>query len=993
MSYCLLLGIVLFFSCHQQENIPVLSNAPFLRIETTWADSLLQQMTLEEKIGQLLILKTDLKEQEAKDSLYQWLIKGQVSGLILHDIPIDSFLLIKENGHALSPYPLLIGTDKKVALHNQFSDAPHFPLPATLSAIDSDSIKQKIYDAYLKQCQFLGINFTFTPSLFKTNEPSYPLNAFENEPKAIQKRALEVIEKFNHKGILTFGDNFSDYYPIENDTTGFLDSVLNTYYQLTNHGISGLVMDKSVFEINDLLTLKPNYLSNFIRKSLAFDGLIVGQVEKGAYMGRQIQSGVDLFVIEDDIRTALEVTKRWLAMGVWTEAILDEKVRKVLMAKKWSEETSSIQQTPEEIAPQTAVLTAKVLSSDLKIEDSLAAVLSDLLPFNFINNSDKASLSPLRIPINIPFYFKNPAWRLLIGQLYEQSIVLVNNPKRQLPFIKTYKRDFQVFEYGKHPLKSFETYFKKYAYLAARHIDPDSKRFLKALPLQPLKKATTIITLDAIDLDSANIDFIYSINELAETSDVVLINFGNPNNLRFFSKKVNLIHIFECNDWTEALVAQLLFGGIGAKGKLALETETDLSIQSSLTTSPSRLKFAIPEEVGIAPEKLVGIDAIAKTAIQNGAFPGCQVVVAKEGKVIYSKAFGHHSFDKKRAVKTDDLYDVASITKVAATTLAMMKLYEQKKLQIYDRLNQHLDMQPTASIRNIRLKDLLIHQSGLQPNMPIAKYLLFRDTFNAGCDSFFCQTPQASYTLQIANSFYFDKHYQDSIWLKLQYLPLRRRKRYRYSDVNFNLLQRVVEAQSDMALDDYVSFNFYQSLGLRKTLFKPLEEAELEQIVPTALDARWRQQLVHGYVHDETAALQGGIGGNAGLFSNAEELTVLFQMLLNGGIYANIRFLQPKTIDYFTAANYGNHRGLGFDKPRSKHSNAYSSQASLKTFGHTGFTGACVWADPEHDLIFVFLSNRIHPDINNKLLMREHTRGRIHEVIYDALDSFEVPEL
>lgn len=1000
LSY-LLPVFILFFSCQRQENIPVLSNAPFLRMETTWADSLLQQMATEEKIGQLLVLNTNLQKEGVKDSLYQWVIKGQMGGLLLQDIPIDSFLAIKENSEGLSPYPLFIGTSEKLLLHNQFSDVPHFPLPATITALDSDSLKQKIYDSYLKQCQLLGINFTFAPNLYPLIDDTgtFRFDAFDGTPKMVHRRTLETIEKFNQNGILTFADNFSDYYPIENDTTGFLDSVLHQYHTIANHGVSGFVMNEKVFEASDLATLQPDYLSSFIKKNLAFDGLIVGKVSKDDYMGRQVQSGVDLFIVEDDIRSAIDVIQRWMMMGVWTEEILNEKVKKVLLAKNWS--TQNMPPPPTIEAPQEEIPVLAAITPftplDNEAEDTFQVGLSaeaHLHPFEFIKELTENPIKPKRIPINVPFYFKNPSWRLLISQLYEKSIVLAQNPDRKIPFIKTYKRDFQVFEYGEHRLKSFESHFKKYAWLAAQHYSAKDKKFLCPLPVQALQKSTTIITLDGFELDTTNLDFINSINELGETSDVILINFGSPNNLPYFSKKITTIHIFECNDWTEALVAQLLFGGIAAQGKLTEGILPDFPEGAGQHTTANRLKFGIPEEVGIAPERLVGIDAIAKTAVQNGVFPGCQVLVAKDGKVIYNKAFGYHSFAKKRAVETDDIYDLASITKVASTTLASMKLHEQKKLGIYDRLNQHLEMESDASIRNIQLKDLFVHTSRLQPHMPIGKYLSFRDTFNVGCDSFFCSKPQETFSLQIADSFYFDKKYEDSIWLKIQYLPLYRRKRYKYSDVNFNILQRVVEQVSGSPLDDYVYNHFYHSLGLRKMRYNPLETIEIEQIVPTAWDVRWRQQLIHGYVHDETAALQGGVGGNAGLFSNAEDIAVLFQMLLNGGLYANIRFLQPETIETFTTAKYGNHRGLGFDKPRSSRGgNAYSGQASPKTFGHLGFTGTCVWADPDEDLIFVFLSNRIHPDVNNKKLMREHTRGRIHEVIYDALKSFEMPEL
>ena len=257
------------------------------------------------------------------------------------------------------------------------------------------------------------------------------------------------------------------------------------------------------------------------------------------------------------------------------------------------------------------------------------------------------------------------------------------------------------------------------------------------------------------------------------------------------------------------------------------------------------------------------------------------------------------------------------------------------------------------------------------------------------CNQYFCTELKEEYNIQIANQMYFNRNWVDSLWNNVESLTPKRRGRFRYSDVNFNLIQRFVEQKTNQPLNDYLENNFYKSLNLRRTAYRPLERFDATHIAPTEKDDRWRKQLLRGHVHDESASLLGGVAGSSGLFSNANDLGVLFQMLLNGGDYGEQKYVKESTIQKFTTANYGNHRGLGFVVKGRRGANSLSSSASRKTYGHSGFTGTCVWVDPDNDLIYVFLSNRIHPNKANTKLYRNQVRRRIHDVIYKALDTYE----
>lgn len=1001
----LFLFVLLLSACYQAEHIPVFSTAPYLRMNTAWADSTLQSMTLEEKIGQLIILKSNLKHQSTQDSLHQWVATGKTGGLMLHDLPVESFIKQTEESKKLAAFPLFIGTNEKVALNNQFSDVVHFPEPATVASLTDDIQHEKLAELYSKQCQLLGINFCMAPSLFenKKETKNYNYQAFESDKNKAFKRSHALLADLTQKKILTFGDNFSDYYNLPQDTTGFLDSVLYKYYRLTSHGLSGLKMDEKVFNFDGWNSLQPYFLQQYLQTHLSFKGLMVAEVTDDVFIDRLIHSGVDLFIVNNDINSAFAALKRWINMGLMSENVLDAKVKKVLLAKAWMEnkapnapflnqEKEALAQVDKQQAPSLyhkktpkpepalEQHTAKAMfASHLFYED---ASFDDLLWID----KERYNSKPLSA------YFKNNQWRLYVQKMYEEAIVLANNPNKVIPFVSVYKQDFQIFKYSNNSLKTFETYFKKYASVRIQQPDKQPEKSIQALPVDDLQKSTSILILDRIDLDSTQYqDFIASINTLSQTSKVVLINFGNPYNLQYFNEKLAVVQTFERNPWTEAIIAQLLFGGTSTYGKLPIDISPIFPKGAGSSIHPSRLKYTTPEEVGIAAERLRPIEAIAEAAIQSKAFPGCQVLVAKDGKVIYDKAFGYHTYEQKVPVQTSDLYDVASITKVAATTLASMKLHEQQQFDILDRLQDHLPFNRRSALKYIRLRDLFVHKSGLQANMPIVKYLYRRDSIVNACNRYYCNQENEPYTLKIAEDFYINKYYADTIWMDLQKLRVDKRRRYKYSDVNFYLLQKLVEEKTGTALNDYVSSNFYNPLGLQISGFNPLEKVSPKQVAPTAVDSRWRKQLLQGYVHDETAAINGGVAGNAGLFMNAEEMAILFQMLLNGGIYGNNRYLQQETIDYFTTARYGNHRGLGFDKPRSSKSSRrpYAQSAPSSTFGHTGFTGTCVWADPDNDLVFIFLSNRIYPSVKNKQLSRENVRGRMHQVVYDALGTFK----
>lgn len=600
------------------------------------------------------------------------------------------------------------------------------------------------------------------------------------------------------------------------------------------------------------------------------------------------------------------------------------------------------------------------------------------------STSLRASFTRLEIPKAQPL-FEAPIAHLM------DSVVLLQNRDSLLPFQQLLDRSFHIFQFSDIQYATFDYYFRQYAD-AVSYANISQEKLTLLADSVATEQSVFVVLLDRTVTSHFNyFSIALAINKIAESRPTVVVNFSDVRYLETFHKDVVLLQMPMRTLYSEAIAAQLLFGGLDLVGTLSDQISVDLPKGAGDYMRATRLAHTTPESVGIDSERLLKIDELAADGIAMGAFPGAQVLVAKDGKIIYDKAFGHHSYVGFEEVQRTDLYDLASLTKVAATTLATMQLYEEEQLSLNAPIRSYIPGR--SSLHYTRIRHLLTHTSGFQSYLPIAKYIYHGRDEGINCDTLFCTRPLSPYTVKVADGVYLNEHAKEDIWNSIFRLRPNRRRNYRYSDVNFVLLQKVVEEVSGTDLETFVNESFYQPLGLRYLLFNPLQRFDMQQITPTVLDTTWRRQLLRGNVHDEGAALLGGVAGNAGLFSNAQDLAIIFQMLLNGGEYGNRRYFSEATVDKFTSRYPKTKRALGFDMRTSRKKYLpYARSASVETFGHTGFTGTCVWADPEHDLIFVLLTNRVHPDKNNKRLARYDLRSKMHQVVYDALNTATVLE-
>ena len=477
------------------------------------------------------------------------------------------------------------------------------------------------------------------------------------------------------------------------------------------------------------------------------------------------------------------------------------------------------------------------------------------------------------------------------------------------------------------------------------------------------------------------------LDALPSDKKVILSLFGNP----LVLEGVNLtnadavITAYENHEFAQNRVAQLIFGATSAQGKLPMSVKGAFVRGEGIDIAwGGRLKFSQPEEFGIDPEKLKEIDRIAENGVKKGAYPGCQVVVAVKGSIIYRKSFGTKMYEDTLPVLNSDLYDIASVTKIAGSTVGLMHLQTEGNFSLDKTLSDYLGDYPEPRFASLRLRDMMAHQAGLPAWIPFYK----RTLMNGNPSQVFYSGEKTSpYTSQVAKDLFIRKDYADSIYQQIMNSSLGS-KSYLYSDLGYYFVKKIIEKQSQQSLDAYLLKELYAPMGLRSLRYQPLNYFSLKQIAPTEYDMTFRKQIVHGFVHDPGAAMLGGVGGHAGLFSNATDLASLMQMLLNKGTYGGRRYLSEDVVNEYTKAQFpGNRRGAGFDRPTASGGGTCHELASQKSYGHSGFTGTLAWVDPETEINYVFLSNRVYPSQDNWKLRDMNIRTEIQRVIYQAVQS------
>ncbi len=940
-----------------------------------WADSVLQTLSLEEKIGQLIMIDAHpQKDRKHWDRVGNLVAEHKVGGVIFFKAGPKQLALMNNFLQEKAKIPLLTSIDGEWGLAMRMDSVLSFPVQMALGAIENNDLIYWMGRAIARHCKRLGIHINFAPVVDINNNPLNPvinIRSFSDNKKMVVEKAMYYIRGLQDEHVLAVGKHFPGHGDTQTDShhdlpyLSFsrkrLDSLeLYPFKQIIKQGIGGIMVAHLDVPALDPINKRPTTLSrevvsDLLRNELGFDGVIFTDAlnmkgatkysKPGELALKALLAGNDILLYPEDAPLAIQFIKEAIEDSTLCIDELNEHVSRVLRLKYWAG-----------LSKCTYVDTAN-LYADLNSE----------------------------------------ADKLLIQQLTEQSITLLKNEQNILPLKKldTLKIAYVIFD--KKNSKTFYETMSLYAPVDTFCFPEKNNNSRRKWILDTLKNYNLIITslhqtnrysFKTFNFTNESLSFIKSLDSL--NAKVITAVFASPYSIKLIPEIKNmksLIMCYESNFYTQHLTAQIIFGAIPATGKLPVSISAKFPYQTGIELNQTiRLKYTLPEELSISSKKLKKIDSIVNYAIRHEVFPGCQILAIKNGKVFYHKAFGNLFYDSL-PVQLNSLYDIASVTKVAATTLSCMYLYDKGQLDVYKNLGNYLPFVKNTDKQDLLIGDLLSHQARLQAWIPFYKSMI-KDSLTL--KQYFSTNYSHKYPYKVAENLYAAQFIKDTIIKNILTSRLSPTKKYLYSDLGFYLLKEVVEAQTKQSIDSFCYQTFYQPLGCVTTTYKPLFRFNRRNIAPTEDDKEFRNQLIWGYVHDPGAALFNGVQGHAGLFSNANDLGKIGQMLLWNGEYGGERYLKASTVKYFTQcfACPQNRRGLGFDKPEPNpdKETPVSRKASLLTYGHQGFTGTCIWIDPKEQLVYVFLSNRIHPSAENKKINTLNIRNKILDVIYESIE-------
>ena len=971
-----------FFVGFSQKNIsnPLLSED--VLAQQKWVDSLYNSMTLKERVGQLFMIQAFSNKGFRHENEIIALIKNyNIGGIIYSKGSPISQIKMNNNLQSSSKIPLLIGMDAEWGLSMRLDSTYAFPWNMTLGAVADDKLIEKTGYQIGEHCMRVGVHFNFAPVVDINTNPNNPIignRSFGEDKNNVAKKASAFMKGIQSAGVLANAKHFPGHGDTDADshktlpTVGFskqrIDSVeLYPYRKLIKDGLSSvMVAHLNIPDLgieNGLPTSLSRYvITNVLKGELGFKGLIFTDAltMKGAadFMRPEIDTifrkkidtrgkidlmafmaGNDVLLMSEHVPKGIEEISNALKKGDITEERLAHSVKKILMAK-------------------------------------YKVGLHDYKPFTYNAIHDNIN----RIEDNV-----------LYGQLMESAITVLKNTSKILPLKNLETKTIAYVSLGDDSGSNFYSELKKYTKV--------NKIFAENLSdlMQKLKSYNTVVIgfhksnanpWKPYKFSTKELTWLY---EIARTNTVILDVFARPYALMDLSTIENIDAIvmsYQNSIIAQQKSAQLLFGAIPAKGKLPVSAGRYFRNGDGIAyNSIGVLSYGLPEDVGMDSNRLQKLDSIANYAIKEQMTPGMQVLVARKGKVIYSKNFGYHTYKKKNKVDFDDIYDLASLTKIMATLPLVMELQENKVLSLNTKVSKLLPEYKDTNKKDITIKQMLSHYARLKPWIPF--YINTMDTVTKKPLKKWYRTSKiGNYNVEVTDKLFMRKDYKDSIYNTIKETDLLSQLRYRYSDLPYYLLKKYLEKYYNKKLDKLVQDHIYQSLGANYTTYRPRESFSLKDIVPTEVDDYFRHQKIHGYVHDMGAAMQDGVGGHSGVFSNANDVAKLMQMYLQKGFYGGKRYFKTETLNEFTKCHYcykNNRRGVGFDKPQLGEEGPTCGCLSAKSFGHSGFTGTYTWADPEEEIVYVFLANRTYPKAGKNRLLQENIRTEIQRFIYEAI--------
>jgi beta-N-acetylhexosaminidase len=977
-AFCLLLSSFCIV------NAQIITSPKFLNKNKQWVDSVFATLTPDERIAQLIMVAavSDVKRalidpKISNPAAVEKLIReNKVGGVVFFQGGPVPQAQLTNHFQSISKVPLLIAMDAEFGLAMRIDSTVRYPYQMTLGAVQGNN--DLIYEMgaqLAKQMRRLGMHVNFAPVADVNNNPNNPVISFrsfgENKYKVADK-AVAYMKGMQDGGLLTSAKHFPghgdtgtdshyDLPLISHDATRIDSLELYPFEALINAGLSGMMIAHLSIPALDKTpnlpsTLSKPIVSDLLRNRLGFEGLVYSDAMnmkgvtkyfpdgKADAMG--LEAGMDLLEFTEDVSKSIAEIKKSIAEGKITQAEIDFRCRKVLEAKAWAGlnqyKPVDLNNLYEDLNPKAAELTNRLLT-----EKALTILKNDndLLPLRDLDTLKIASVSLGADTITI----------------FQKTLGLYTTVDHY--FIPTKPTEAQI--------AALRTKLSSYnLLLVGVHLSSISPRTNYGLTDQ----------MNAV------------LQELIANKKAVVSIFGNPYSLNKIPNIENaraLVMSYQLTPYTQDLSAQLIFGAIPAQGKLPVTVNAQFPYNSGIETPAiGRLKYTIPEELGMDSRTITfKIDSIANLAITEKATPGCVVQLAKDGKVFFRKAYGKHTYEGQAPVKLTDLYDLASVTKITASTLALMSLWDQKKFDLDATMKDYLPDFAKSNKADLQWRRVLTHSARLK-----AFIVLWKEAQNPDGSwkkrTFSTKQSRRYPTSVVGDSLFIFKNYDQTIFHAIRDSPLNEKEGYVYSDLSFILYPQIVKRLSGENFEDYLKNHYYHKLGANTLTFNPKRFYKLEDIVPTERDTFFRMTQLHGQVHDEAAAMLGGLSGHAGLFGNVNDVMKVWQMYLQQGYYGGQQLLSKDALIEFTRYQYpemGSRRGIGFDKPTFKYSGNAPKYASPSSFGHTGYTGIMTWADPAWKLNYVFFSNRVYPTRENSKISTLNIRTAIMDVVYQEL--------
>lgn len=982
----LLLALTVAVAAHAVK--PKIFNHVDSRQMTAWVDSAMARMTIGEKIGQLMVIAVTTSDDKGSlEALKKQIERYKIGGLIFGKGDITTQAKVTNYAQSVTAMPLMIAADAEWGLAMRLSDAPEFPENMYLGAVGDDRLLYQYGREMARECRLLGVHVNLAPVLdvveSEENKALW-LRSFGNSPERVARLGVAFSKGLEDNGVLSVAKHFPGHGSptldshitlptVEKSRTALNLCDLVPFKVYIDAGLSGVMSAHlhvpAVDGNREATSLSAASVTGLLRGELGFEGLAFtdaldmrGADTQGNNCVAALAAGNDILLMPRNIERDIAAIKAAIDRGELSEALIDERCTRVLSYKY-----------------------ALGLDRPQQIDEEAVAQL--------INSAEA---------------------RVVLHRLRAATVTVLKDSASLLPFTRLEKTRIAVVTLGETAGKqdAFQqrcaTYsaVDSYSYRAGEAIQPVTDRF----------GDYDVVVLAALT-DRAT--YRAAMAKMAKKhGNVVSVIFSKPMRVKNYKDVINssraVVLAYDSCMVAQDYAAQVIYGGRGATGVLPVTIDGVAKAGTGVSYPPTRLAYGIPEEVGIDSRLLSEIDSIAGKCVTSGATPGCQVLVARRGVVVCDRSYGYTDLESKTPVTGNTLYDLASVSKPIGTLPGIMKLYDEGLIGIGDRASKYIPMLRNCDKEEITIEQLLYHESGM-PDI-IDTYRLMLDPKSYHGDLFKARRSTTYYIkvgpkrygnknarlrtdilstarndtfpVAVAANLYCNRAAYDTIMQHIYEIELRPTKKYLYSCLNFALLMNIEENVTHTRHDAYVNDNFFAPLGAWHTMYTPADKYPMELIAPTEQDVFLRKQLVHGYVHDEMAAFSGGVQGNAGLFSNAGDIAKICQMWLNGGTYGGDRYLSEKTVKLFTTAKSKNsRRGLGFDKPdKSNERNSPTcEEASAATFGHLGFTGTAFWVDPEDDLIFIFLCNRVNPTRYNSAFESANPRPTIFSAVYRAL--------